>query len=101
MRRFSSAAFWVSDGKTKVPGSIPSSRKTKPPLRAVNEESQQSRACGALYFVVTFLRTNFWQTDYAPVMIPLVSTNWRMISKRTRFWKPPATSWSATDDPAG
>jgi hypothetical protein len=23
---------------------------------------QQSRACGALYFVVTFLRTNFWQT---------------------------------------
>jgi len=28
----------------------------------VNEESQQSRACGALYFVVTsLLRTNFWQ----------------------------------------
>jgi len=26
------------------------------------EESQQSRACGVLYFVVTFLRTNFWQT---------------------------------------
>jgi hypothetical protein len=30
----------------------------------VNEESQQSRACGALYFVVTFLRTNFWQTEF-------------------------------------
>jgi hypothetical protein len=44
----------VSDGKTKVSGSNPSSRKTKPPLRAVNEESQQSRACGACYFVVTF-----------------------------------------------
>jgi hypothetical protein len=45
--------FCVSDAKTKVPGSNPSSRKTKPPLRAVNEESQQSRACGALYFVVS------------------------------------------------
>ncbi len=37
-----SAAFWVSDGNTKCPGSNPSSRKTKPSLRAVNEESQQS-----------------------------------------------------------
>jgi Mg-chelatase subunit ChlD len=44
----------VSDGKTKVPASNPSSRKTKPPLRALNEESQQSRACGARYFVVRF-----------------------------------------------
>jgi hypothetical protein len=36
--------------------------KTKPLLKAVNQESQQSRACGILYFVVTFLRTDFWQT---------------------------------------
>jgi hypothetical protein len=41
----------VSDEKTKKPGCNPSSRKTKPPLRAVNEESQQSRACGVLYLV--------------------------------------------------
>jgi predicted nucleic acid-binding protein len=31
-------------------------------------------------------------------MIPQDSTDWRMISKRRRFWKPPATSWSAVDD---
>jgi hypothetical protein len=36
--------------------------KTKPPSKAVNQESQQSRACGARYLVVTFSRTNFWQT---------------------------------------
>jgi hypothetical protein len=41
LRRFLSAAFWVRDGKTKVPGSNPSSRQTKPPLKAVNQESQQ------------------------------------------------------------
>jgi hypothetical protein len=30
----------------------------------VNQESQQSIVCGILYFVVTFLHTNFWQTAY-------------------------------------
>jgi hypothetical protein len=59
-RRFSSAAFWVRDGKTKVPGSNPSSRKTNPPSKAVNKESKHSRVCGARFFVVTFSRTDFW-----------------------------------------
>jgi hypothetical protein len=53
MRRFLSAAFWVSDGKTKQPGSNPSSRHTKLPLKAVKQELQQSRAWGARYLVVT------------------------------------------------
>jgi hypothetical protein len=54
------SGFW-DDGETKRPGCYPAFRPTKPPLKAVNKESQQSRACSALYVAITFSRTDLRQ----------------------------------------